>query len=139
MEYLLRLVLIHHWREVEQSRPAGTHADRDRRLFYDFRALVERHFMDRWTISDYAARLGCSQPRLNKVCRQLGGEAANSIILSRLCEEAKRQLAFTTAPAASIGYRLGFQEPSYFTRFFKKRTRQTPGDFRASHRSGQPE
>jgi AraC family transcriptional activator of pobA len=139
LEYLLRLVLLHHWREVEHARPATSHPDRDRRLFYDFRALVEQHFADQWSVADYTRALRCSQPRLNRVCRLLGNASANGIILGRLCEEAKRLLTFTTAPASSIGYRLGFQEPSYFTRFFKKRTRQTPGDYRTRHaRSDRP-
>jgi len=136
LEYLLRLILIHHWRAVEHARPAASHADRDRRLFYDFRALVEQHYAEQWTIANYARALRCSQPRLNRVCRLLGNSTSNGIILGRLCEEARRLLTFTTAPAASIGYRLGFQEPSYFTRFFKKQTRQTPGEFRARRING---
>ena len=83
-------------------------------------------------MGDYTAALRCSQPRLNRVCRQFSGRNANHIVLDRLCEEARRLLAFTTAPAANIGNRLGFQEPSYFTRFFKQRARQTPGQFRAA-------
>jgi AraC family transcriptional regulator, transcriptional activator of pobA len=133
LEYLLRLVLLQHWREVERARPRASHADRDRQLFYDFRALVEQHYAQQWSIVDYARALRCSQPRLNRVCRLFGDSAANSIILVRLCEEAKRLLIFTTAPATSIGYRLGFQEPAYFTRFFRRQTRQTPGEFRARH------
>jgi AraC family transcriptional activator of pobA len=137
LEYLLRLILVHHWREAEHSRPAGIHADRDRKLFYDFRALVELHYPQHWTMTDYTAALRCSQPRLNRVCRQFSGRNANRIVLDRLCEEAKRLLTFTTAPATSIGNRLGFQEPSYFTRFFKQRVRKTPGEFRAGLAGGQ--
>jgi AraC-like DNA-binding protein len=37
---------------------------------------------------------------------------------------------FTTAPAAHIAARLGFPEPSYFTRFFRRQNGMTPGDFR---------
>ncbi len=132
LEHLLRLILVHHWREVARVQPASSHTDRDRRLFYEFRALVEQHYAQDWSITDYTEALGCSQPRLNRVCRQLSGHSANGIILVRVCEEAKRLLTFTTAPAASIGYRLGFQEPSYFTRFFRKQTRLTPGQFRAA-------
>jgi AraC family transcriptional activator of pobA len=132
LEYLLRLILVHQWREVEHWPPTGVHADRDRQLFYDFRALVEQHYAEQWPVAEYATALSCSQPRLNRVCRQFSGHTANRIVLERVCEEAKRLLAFTTAPAVSIGSRLGFQEPSYFTRFFKQRVHQTPGEFRAT-------
>jgi AraC-like DNA-binding protein len=131
LEHLASLVLLHHWREVEPHRAQGAHEDRDRRLFYDFRALVEQHHAGQWSIADYARALRCSQPRLNRACRQLGGASANGVVLDRLCEEARRLLAFTTAPASGIGRRLGFQEPSYFARFFRTRTGMTPGEFRA--------
>jgi AraC family transcriptional activator of pobA len=131
LEHLASLVLLHHWREVEPHRAPGAHEDRDRRLFYEFRALVEQHHARQWSIADYARTLRCSQPRLNRVCRQLGGASANGIVLDRLCEEARRLLAFTTAPASGIGRQLGFQEPSYFARFFRTRTGMTPGEFRA--------
>lgn len=132
LEYLLRLVLLQHWRQAGESTTTGAHADRDRRLFYDFRALVEQHYLEHWAMADYARALRCSQPRLNRICRQFSGGTANRIVLDRVCEEARRLLAFTTAPAAAIGTRLGFQEASYFTRFFKQRAGQTPGEFRAA-------
>jgi AraC family transcriptional regulator, transcriptional activator of pobA len=129
--HLASLVLLHHWREVEPSQARDPHADGDRRLFYEFRALVEQHFARQWSIADYARALRCSQPRLNRICRQLAGASANGVVLDRLCEEARRLLAFTTAPASAIGRQLGFQEPSYFARFFRKRAGMTPGEFRA--------
>jgi AraC family 4-hydroxyphenylacetate 3-monooxygenase operon regulatory protein len=131
MEHLAALVLLHHWREVEPHRAAGAQEDRDRRLFHEFRALVEQHYARQWSIADYARALRCSQPRLNRVCRQVGDASANGIVLDRLCAEARRLLAFTTAPASVIGRQLGFQEPSYFARFFRKRAGMTPGEFRA--------
>lgn len=131
LEHLTALVLLHHWREVEPHRAQDAHEDRDRRLFYEFRALVEQHFTRQWSIADYSRTLACSQPRLNRVCRQLAGASANGIVLDRLCEEARRLLAFTTAPASAIGRQLGFQESSYFTRFFRRRAGMTPGEFRA--------
>ena len=136
IEYTLRLILLHHWRAVDHQQQQSRHSDRDRQLFYDFRALVEQHFQQQWPITEYTRRLKCSQPRLNQVCREFSGLTANGVILGRLGEEARRLLAFTTGPAAHIGYRLGFQEPSYFTRFFKRQTGMTPGAFRANRDQG---
>jgi len=129
MEYFLRLILLQHWRAVE-TRADHRHDDRDRRLFYDFRALLEENFSRHWTVPEYARRLKCTPLRLNRVCRAFTRQTANGVILGRLGEEARRLLVFTTAPAAHIASRLGFQEPSYFTRFFRRQNGMTPGEFR---------
>ena len=129
IEYFLRLILLQHWRAVE-IRQDARHDDRDRTLFYDFRALLEQNFAHHWTVPEYARRLKCTPLRLNRVCRAFSRQTANGVILGRLGEEARRLLVFTTAPAAHIGARLGFQEPSYFTRFFRRQTGVTPGEFR---------
>jgi AraC family transcriptional regulator, transcriptional activator of pobA len=129
VEYLLRLILLHYWRAVE-TRDEARHDDGDRRLFYDFRALLEQNLTLQWTVPEYARRLKCTPLRLNRVCRAFTRQTANAVILARLGEEARRLLVFTTAPAAHIGARLGFQEPSYFTRFFRRQTGMTPGAFR---------
>ena len=129
VEYFLRLILLQHWRAVE-TREDARHDDRDRRLFYDFRALLEENFSRHWTVPEYARRLKCTPQRLNGVCRAFTRQTANGVILGRLGEEARRLLVFTTAPAAHIAARLGFQEPSYFTRFFRRQNGLTPGEFR---------
>lgn len=135
IEYLLRLILLHHWRAVE-TREEARHDDRERALFYDFRALLEQRFASHWTVPEYARRLKCTPQRLNRVCRSFTGHTANAVILGRLGDEARRLLLFTTAPAAHIGIRLGFQEPSYFTRFFRRQNGVTPGEFRQARASG---
>ncbi len=135
VEYLLRLILLQHWRIVE-TREAERHEDRDRRLFYDFRALLEQNFARQWTVPEYARRLKCTPLRLNRVCRAFTRQTANAVILARLGEEARRLLVFTTAPAAHIGARLGFQEPSYFTRFFRRVCGMTPGRYRQQNGAG---
>lgn len=135
VEYLLRLILLQHWRAVE-TRQDDRHDDRDRRLFYDFRALLEQNFARHWTVPEYARRLKCTPLRLNRVCRAFSRQTANGVILGRLGEEARRLLVFTTAPAAHVAARLGFQEPSYFTRFFRRQTGVTPGEFRQRQAQG---
>jgi AraC family transcriptional regulator, transcriptional activator of pobA len=134
IEYLLRLILLHHWRAIE-TRQDSRHNDRDRSLFYDFRALLEQNFARQWSIPEYARRLKCSPLRLNRVCRVFTGQTANGVILRRLGEESRRLLLFTTAPAAHIGARLGFQEPSYFARFFRRQNGVTPGEFRQGRKA----
>ncbi len=131
LENLLRLLLVQIRRQLNQEKEAFSDSDDGRKLFHEFRSLVERHFRDQWPVAHYAGRLRCSQPRLNRICRRFTGRAANQIIMDRTILEARRELFYTTLSAADIAYGLGFQDPSYFSRYFKRRMGVTPGQYRA--------
>lgn len=95
-----------------------------------FRALVEERYRDHWPITAYADALGTTPSTLTRAMRSLTGQSPADVLHDRLLLEAKRNLAFTGATVAQIGYALGFADPAYFARFFKARTGQTAGDFR---------
>ena len=44
--------------------------------------------------------------------------------------EARRKLTYIAAPVSRLAYELGFQDPAYFCRFFRKHTGMTPSEFR---------
>jgi AraC family transcriptional activator of pobA len=46
--------------------------------------------------------------------------------------EAKRLLLYSTATVAECGYALGFDDPAYFSRFFKAASGHSPRAFRKS-------
>tara|TARA_B110001452_G_scaffold163872_1_gene136643 strand:- start:297 stop:1244 length:948 start_codon:yes stop_codon:yes gene_type:complete len=98
-----------------------------------FRALVEEHFKQHWQVKEYASRLGMAERHLNRICHTIKQQSALEVIHRRLLLEAKRQLIYTTAPVASIAFKLGFQDPAYFSRFFKKNNQITPGLYRNKH------
>ena len=50
----------------------------------------------------------------------------------RLALEARRQILHTDLTAAEIGYSLGFKDPAYFARFFKRATGLSPTTYRGS-------
>ena len=102
--------------------------------FARFRALVETHFRDNWDVARYAGKLAVSESRLNRLCRRLADRSAFDLIQERLLLEAKRRLIYVAAPVASLAYELGFQDPAYFCRFFKKMTGLTPTAYRRGHR-----
>jgi AraC family transcriptional activator of pobA len=58
------------------------------------------------------------------------------VIHQRLITEAQRNLIYTGKTAADIALSLGFSDPAYFNRFFKRMTGQTPKNFRTSMNSG---
>ncbi len=99
-------------------------------LFTRFRALVERHYLDHWSIADYAKALNVTPSKLNRVSKTLTGRSAFEIAQQRLLLEARRRLVYIAAPVQRLAYELGFEDPAYFNRFFKKRTGMTPARFR---------
>lgn len=99
-----------------------------------FIKLVERHYREHRSVEDYAHRVGVSSTYLNNVCRQLAGQTALQVIHQRLLLEAKRDLIYTGITINQLSDNLGFSDPTYFSRFFKRLSGQPPNTFRASFR-----
>lgn len=95
-----------------------------------FTQLLERHHRSGWAVADYARALGLSAAHLNTVCRQASGQTALRLIHERVLLAARRELAYTDKSIATIAAGLGFAEPSYFTRFFKRQMGMTPKVYR---------
>ncbi len=102
-------------------------------LFTRFLLLVEQHFLAHWPLERYASRLGLSTPRLNRLVRAERGVSAPELVHERLTREACRRLIYVAAPAARLAAELGFDDPAYFSRFFKRRTGHSPQSYRAAH------
>jgi len=96
-----------------------------------FLALVEREFRETRAIPHYAHALGITPTHLNRVCRQVLGRPALSVIERRIVLEAKRYLQFSTLSIKEIGIVLGYPDPAYFSRFFQRATGYAPSRFRA--------
>lgn len=54
------------------------------------------------------------------------------MIQEKIILEAKRLLLHSTLNVAQVGYRLGFEDPSYFVKYFKRHSKQSPLEFRKS-------
>lgn len=99
-----------------------------------YRATVERNFVRWHGVAPYADRLGCSEKSLTRAAFQVTDRSAKAVITERLVLEAKRLLAHTLLPVATIGDQLGFAEATNFVKFFRRETGLTPGAFRADQR-----
>jgi AraC-like DNA-binding protein len=108
---------------VEEEPPEG--------LGLRFRRLVERHHRRTHRVAGYARMLAVSTSHLNAMVRRQLGRPPLALIQDRVALEARRLLLHSDETAARIGYALGFDDPSYFTRFFRRRTGLTPTAFRA--------
>ena len=115
----------------EKMRGAREAAD-----FHRFRALIETRLLEHWPIPRYAAELALSESRLNRVCRIAAGKSALDIVQDRLALEARRRLIHVAGSVGALAFELGFEDPAYFWRFFKRRTGMTPSEFRRRHDDG---
>lgn len=73
-----------------------------------------------------------SPGHLNALCRKGRRRSASVLVRERLTLEAKRLLAHSELTAAEIAFRLGFEDPAYFARFFRREAGVPPTTFRAS-------
>ena len=123
--------------QQRQAAQAGTRAHRHQALFTRFLLLVEQHFLEHWPLQRYGERLGLSLQRLNRLTRSACGRSALELVHERLTREACRRLIYIEAPAASLALELGFDDPAYFSRFFKRRTGLSPQQYRLAQQQAQ--
>ncbi|HQU84956.1 MAG TPA: helix-turn-helix domain-containing protein, partial [Pyrinomonadaceae bacterium] len=67
---------------------------------------------------------------LNRALKETTGKTTTELIAERMTQEAIALLKHTNWNVSEIAYTLGFEEPTHFNNFFKKRTQQTPTKFR---------
>jgi AraC-like DNA-binding protein len=118
--------------------PAGA-SGRTRPVMREFCLSMERHVRDHLSVTDYARLLGVTPDHLGVVALQAKGRTAGELIRARLLLEAKRLLVDTSLNVSEIAYGLGFKDPAYFSRFFRRLTGVAPGEFRESFAAGERE
>jgi AraC family transcriptional activator of pobA len=103
-------------------------------LIQRFNTLLEENFIEAHHVTYYAEKLNFSPNYLSSVLKKLTGRTAGDLIQQRLLLEAKRMLLHSTTTIKEIAYVLNFNDPPYFTRFFKNNTGYTPEAFRQETR-----
>ncbi|MEM1134600.1 MAG: helix-turn-helix domain-containing protein [Bacteroidota bacterium] len=89
-------------------------------LLRQFKILVNKQYKTKHKVGDYAKQLFVTADHLNKVVKSSIGTSAKEYILQTILLEAKRQLIYTSLSSKEIGFELGFNDPAYFSNFFKK-------------------
>lgn len=116
---------------AESSAPPLQEASppRDARLM-QLDTLIAAHQAQGWGVADYAAALQISSAHLGRLCRAARGMGAKAYIEQAMMDEASRLLAFTRLPLSEIGYRLGFDDPSHFSKRFRAVRGMAPSTYR---------
>jgi AraC family transcriptional activator of pobA len=98
--------------------------------YLKFSVFVEDNFTEHPTIEHIAQALALSTDSLYQLVKQHAGLSPKEFLTQRLILEAKRRLAYQEwTSVKELAYELGFNDPAYFSRLFKKTTGQTVADF----------
>ena len=133
----LGLLLMHLWRACgldRETNALGVGAPTAHR----FRQLVELHYRDNLSIDDFARALGVTRGHLHSACLRAFGRAPQQLVHDRLAGEARLRLRQTAQPVEQVAYSLGFRDPAYFNRFFRRMAGLSPGAYRKSARVDPP-
>jgi AraC-like DNA-binding protein len=98
--------------------------------FQTFLRILEENFRRPEGVQFYADKLNMSTRNLNLICKNNFDKSVSEIIETRKLIEAKQLLLNTDKTVSEIGYELGYNEKSYFTRVFHQKMGVTPTDFR---------
>lgn len=98
----------------------------------NFKTIVEQNYNRSHQVKFYADSLNVTPNYLNEVIKSSINVSAKDFIQNRLILEAKRMIIFTEKSGKEIGFDLGFEDPSHFSKFFKSNTGQSLQDFKQS-------
>lgn len=91
--------------------------------------LINRHYKTTKSPTGYAGKMNMTAKHLNRICNETIGKTTTDLIAERVVLEAKRLLTHSGKSIKEIADDLGFDDTSYFIRFFKKQSGQTPTAF----------
>ena len=102
------------------------------KAFMRFRQLIEDNYCRLHTVKDYASLLNVTTKTLTLYVKECSSYSPLEMINYRIILEAKRLLRYSLLSVKEIAFRLGFEDPSYFVKFFKRIVKQSPADYRES-------
>ena len=119
---------------IRQSRNPGSITKSEngyiQERFEEFARLLETNIVSMKNVTQYADLLNMSSYQLNSITKTSVGKTVSDLISEQIILEAKRYLLATPNQIKEIADHLGYEDPSYFIRFFKKHTGLSPDTFR---------
>ncbi|WP_165748898.1 helix-turn-helix domain-containing protein [Cellulophaga sp. Z1A5H] len=133
IRFLLKSLLITmeriHYADQSRKLQINNHYERQ---FFKFKDLIEVHYKNGLAISDYANLLNTSAKTLTTITKSVVDKAPSALIKERIVLEAKRLLKFTNLPINEVAFRLGFEDDSYFVKYFKRAIGMSPKAYRTT-------
>jgi AraC-like DNA-binding protein len=102
----------------------------------DIVSIVEAHLDDsRFSVTQLCREAGISHPQLHRKLKAEAGLSAVQLIRSVRLRHGKRLLRQTKLPIADIAYDVGFSDPDYFSKVFRKEVGCTPSQYRETQKN----
>lgn len=124
-EVLVRLARLHRRRRGDR-RPAAA-APPWLARFVD---AVDRDFRTERSVTHYAREAGVSPGHLSHLVRDRLGRSVGEVVRSRILLEARRALLHSDLSIREVAEECGFDDPSYFVKYFRRYVGETPGTYR---------
>lgn len=97
--------------------------------FVEFKLMVETHLTAQPSIHTIAEKLALTTNSLYRLVKEYSGTSPKDFFTNRLMIEAQRKLRYSNLSVKELAYELGFNDPDYFSRLFKKNTGKSVSDF----------
>jgi AraC-like DNA-binding protein len=105
----------------------------DVNLLFDLKDFIDEKYREPINLNEVAKKLKEKSYRLNLVTKQKLDYTVRQLATDKILLESQRKVIFTNLSTKEIAYDTGFQDPSYFNRFFKQQTSYTPLEFREKY------
>jgi AraC family transcriptional activator of pobA len=102
--------------------------------YVEFRLAVETHLTEQQDVHTIAENLALTTSSLYGIVKEFSGVSPKEWITNRLILEAQRKLHYSPVSVKELAYELGFNDPDYFSRLFKKNTGKSVSAFLAGLR-----
>jgi AraC family transcriptional activator of pobA len=132
LSYLLKSMLLMVEREKRKNIKPDQLKTKQNTTYLKFRDLLENNFSKNWSVTSFADELSISTKTLNAIAKLETGKTVSQVIIDRIILESKRKLTHSNAYINQIAYDLGFKDPYYFIKYFKKHVKCSPSEFRKS-------
>ncbi|RBL93651.1 helix-turn-helix domain-containing protein [Chitinophaga flava] len=130
IKHYLNAFLLLAEREKKRNATEAMGPDHHDARVVQLRRLLEKHYQREHQVAFYANAFALTPKRLNEITKETTGRTVTELLHDRIVLEAKRNLAFSHKSVKEICYELGFEDPAYFSRFFKNNAGISPQDFR---------
>ncbi len=133
LEYMLYLLVLQCYRYSNRQITRDSQMNTSLSYSRKFQHLIKTSNSPFTSLQEYADRLHITTKHLNKICRLTKEMSSLQVIQAEVILKAKAHLSHLSSNVSEIAYELGFDDPSYFTRLFKKHTGLTPNEYRKKY------
>ena len=118
----------------EQHNSEDTFSNPKLSKYVAFKLAVETHLTEQHDVHTIAEKLAMTTSTLYGIVKEFSGVSPKEWMTNRLILEAQRKLRYSQLSAKELAYELGFSDPNYFSRLFKKSTGKSVSEFLADLR-----